>query len=152
MAEPVLRDPASTEPVRPPGPQPVRAATPRVPVIDPSHELPPPSSARQASSEPTQPAHTTRTRISGVRARPPKAPTPSQEMLEELRRRLEHLRERVERHTRDAGVSLKRELSHDADYIKIRARYYHERRPLQTLGMVAAAGFVFGVIVGLWRR
>jgi ElaB/YqjD/DUF883 family membrane-anchored ribosome-binding protein len=152
MAEPDLRDPALTEPIRRPGPQPVPAAPLQAPVIDPSHELPPHASESHASSAPTHPPHTTRSRTSGVRARPAKAPTPSQEMLEELRHRLEHLRERVERHTRDAGVSLKRELSHDANYVKVRARYYHERRPLQTLGMVAAAGFVLGVIVGLWRR
>lgn len=130
MAEPVLRDP-----VRRPGPQPVPAPTPVV--IDPSHELP---------------AHTTSNRTSGLSARPPRARTPSQEMLDELRGRLEHLKERVEKHTSEAGTSLKRELSRDADYVKIRARYYHQRRPLQTLGMVAAAGFVFGVFVGLWRR
>lgn len=130
MAEPVLRDPA-----RRPGPQPVPAAAPAV--IDPSHELP---------------SHTISNRTSSVSARPPRARTPSQEMLEELRGRLEHLKNRVERHTSETGISLKREFRRDADYVKIRARYYHDRRPLQTLGMVAAAGFVLGVFVGLWRR
>lgn len=141
MAEPVLRDPVSPEPARRPGPQPVRAASPEVPAfVDPAHELPATTGGERTSSGPAP------------RARAPRARTPSQEMLEELRRRLEDLRERVEKQTSEAGISLKRELSQDADYVKIRARYYHERRPLQTLGMVAAAGFVFGVFVGLWRR
>ena len=144
MAEPVLRDPASTEPVRPPGPQPVLAAA----TIDPSHELPPPPAGQSRDRATPAPRH----RASGLSARPPRGRTPSQEMLEELRHRLEHLRERVERRTSEAGTSLKRELKHDADYVKVRARFYHERRPLQTLGMVAAAGFVLGVFVGLWRR
>lgn len=147
MAEPDLRDPASPEPARRPGPQPVRAASPEVPaLVDPARELPATTSSQRTSSGPA-----TRTRT-GTGARAPKARTASQEMLEELRRRLEELRERVEKQTSEAGVSLKRELSQDADYVKIRARYYHERRPLQALGMVAAAGFVFGVFVGLWRR
>lgn len=154
MAEPVLRDPASPEPIRRPGPQPVRAASPEVPVIDPAHELPPASSEGHASSsEPTPPVRTTDVRTSPrAGTRPPRVRTSSQEMMGELRKRLEELRERVEKQTSEAGVSLKRELSQDADYVKIRARYYHERRPLQTLGMVAAAGFVLGVFVGLWRR
>lgn len=149
MAEPVMRDPASPEPARRAGPQPVRAGSPEVPAIDPAHELPPPTSERQPRSEPTTPTRATRVRAA---ARPPRTRTSSQEMMEELRKRLEELRERVEKQASEAGVSLKRELSQDADYVKIRARYYHERRPLQALGMVAAAGFVFGVFVGLWRR
>lgn len=147
MVEPVLRDPASPEPLRRPGPQPVPAASLEVPLLDPSHELPPPADERR--SEPVSPASAVHAR---TRTPPPKARSSSQEMMDELRRRLEDLRERVEKQTSEVGMNLKRELSQDADYVKIRARYYHERRPLQTLGMVAAAGFVLGVFVGLWRR
>jgi hypothetical protein len=43
---------------------------------------------------------------------------------------MEELRERVDKQTREVGMSLRRELSQDADYVKIRARYYHERRRL----------------------
>lgn len=155
MAEPVLRDPASPEPARRPGPQPVPAAAadlaasevPAPRTLDPSHELP--ATASEPRKSIPAPASTGRTRSS---MRAPRGRTASQEMLEELRKRLEDLRERVEKQTSEAAVSLKRELSQDADYVKIRARYYHERRPLQALGMVAAAGFVLGVFVGLWRR
>jgi ElaB/YqjD/DUF883 family membrane-anchored ribosome-binding protein len=152
MAEPDLRDAAPSEPVRRPGPQPIRPASSQVPAIDPSHELPAHASEPQTSSAPTSPTPNTHSRTSGVSPRPARARTPSQEMLVELRSRLEHLRARIEKQTGEAGISLKRELNHDADYLKIRARDYHERRPLQTLGMVAAAGFVLGVFVGLWRR
>lgn len=204
MAEPVLRDPASPEPARRPGPQPVRAASPEAAAsevakttaasIDPSHELPPPSaienesggagaashsatthgatshstsslsgSDRTSTSERTSAAQAARTRTAAApprtatptraaAARPVKSRTASQEMLEELHKRLEDLRERVEKQTTGVGMSLRRELNQDADYVKIRARYYHEHRPLQALGIVAAAGFVLGVFVGLWRR
>lgn len=135
MADPVQRDPASPEPARRPGPQPVHARSYEAPAIDPAHEL-------SSHSEPTEttPTH------------PPRMRTSSQEMMDELRRRLEELRDRVEKQTSAIGTSLKRELSHDADYVKVRARYYHDRRPVQTLGIVAAAGFVFGMLVGLRRR
>lgn len=217
MAEPVLRDPASPEPARRPGPQPVRAASPEAAApatagaapagsgtavpetaksgtaksatanpapakptaaasIDPAHELPSPSAieaeagssanhsaaGRTSGSERTAPqsARTRTTPAAPSRtptprpstARPVKARTASQEMLEELHKRLEDLRERVEKQTSDVGMSLRRELNQDADYVKIRARYYHEHRPLQALGIVAAAGFALGVFVGLWRR
>ncbi len=84
---------------------------------------------------------------------PPTATTTAaQELLDGLRTRWEDLKERVEKPAAAAGMSLKRELSQDADYVRIRARYYHEKRPLQTLGVVAAAAFAFGLILGLWRR
>lgn len=76
----------------------------------------------------------------------------AQELLEGLRTRWEEMKERVEKQGEATAVSLRRELSQDADYVRIRARYYHEKRPLQTLGVVAAAAFVFGLTLGLWRR
>jgi len=46
----------------------------------------------------------------------------------------------------------KQELREDAAYIKERARYYHEARPLSVLGVIAAAAFVLGIAIGLGRR
>jgi len=48
--------------------------------------------------------------------------------------------------------SFARELRANADNVRSRVRYYHERRPLQVLGMVAAATFAVGLLVGLRRR
>lgn len=76
----------------------------------------------------------------------------SQEVLEKVRDRWEDLKNRAEGAAEQAGRSLKRELSEDADYVKIRARYYHVHRPLQVLSTVAVAGFALGLWLGLWRR
>lgn len=46
----------------------------------------------------------------------------------------------------------KQELREDAAYIAERARYYHEERPIHTLGVIAAAAFVLGIAIGLGRR
>lgn len=46
----------------------------------------------------------------------------------------------------------KQELRDDAAYIAERARYYHEARPIYTLGIIAAAAFVLGIAIGLGRR
>ena len=46
----------------------------------------------------------------------------------------------------------KKELREDAAYIAERARYYHEARPLKVLGVIAAAAFVLGMVIGLGRR
>lgn len=127
-------------------------------IIDPSHELPPPPASVTESPRFTPAAETNGSRaLRNIRTRPatkrpPKAPTPSQEMLNELRSRIDELRERVEKQTAATGMSLMRELTQDADYVKIRARYYHQRRPLQAVGMVAAAGFALGLFLGLWRQ
>lgn len=147
--------------------------------IDPGHELPatgahegPAGTRSHAASTsaprtPTvQPAAATPTTASVARASrthtPPRGshtPTAAQEMLRELRTRLEEmhgrleeLRVRVEKQTAAAGLSLKHELSQDADYVKTRARLYHEQRPLQAMGMIAATTFVLGLFLGFWRR
>lgn len=78
--------------------------------------------------------------------------TASEDLLQELRTRWEELKERTEKQATHTSRSLRRELHQDADYVRIRARYYHENRPLQTLGVVAAAGFLLGLTLGLWRR
>lgn len=78
--------------------------------------------------------------------------TATEELFQELRVRWEELKQRSEEQAMAAGRSLGRELNQDAKYVRIRARYYHENRPLQTLGVVAAAGFVLGLALGLWRR
>ena len=82
----------------------------------------------------------------------PRVKTATNELLEELRTRWEDLKARTEEQALAASRSLRRELSEDAHYVRIRARYYHESRPLQTLSAVAAAGFVLGLTLGLWRR
>lgn len=64
----------------------------------------------------------------------------------------EHFEERVRKPASAASRRLKKELAQDADYVKVRVRYYHEHRPLHALGMVAAAGFFIGLIIGLRRR
>lgn len=48
--------------------------------------------------------------------------------------------------------ALKRELRRDAEYVARRARHYHQTRPLNALGFVAAAAFVLGLAIGLGRR
>jgi hypothetical protein len=48
--------------------------------------------------------------------------------------------------------NLSTEVNQDVDYVTIRARHYHERQPLQALGMVAASAFAVGMIFGFWRR
>lgn len=47
---------------------------------------------------------------------------------------------------------LKQELCDDAGYLADRARYYHETRPVNALGVVVAAAFVLGIAIGLGRR
>ncbi len=76
----------------------------------------------------------------------------SEDLLQELRSRWEELKERTEKQAAHTSRTLGRELQQDADYVRIRARYYHENRPLQTLGVAAAAGFMLGLTLGLWRR
>lgn len=127
--------------------------------IDPARELPPPppdaAPASFADAPPKAPSGRGAVRAARMRSagrRPPKGCTPPQEMLDELRSRLDALRDRVEKQASATGTSLKRELAQDADYVRIRARYYHERQPLQAVGMVAAGGFVLGLFLGLWRR
>lgn len=54
--------------------------------------------------------------------------------------------------TRARIPAFKQELREDAAYIAERARYYHEERPIHTLGIIAAAAFVIGIAIGLGRR
>jgi len=76
----------------------------------------------------------------------------SRALLDELQTRWKELKERVENSASATRRSLKTELSEDAEYVKIRARYYHERQPLEAVGMVAASAFIVGLILGFWRR
>lgn len=76
----------------------------------------------------------------------------SQALLEQLQRRGHELKARMESTARGARRSLATELNDDMDYVKVRARYYHERQPLQAVGIVAACAFVLGMIFGFWRR
>ncbi len=77
---------------------------------------------------------------------------PSRQLLRQCRARWQEMRERVRRPVQEAGRGLARELNRNADDVKNRARRYHESRPLQALGVVAAAGFAAGLVLGLWRR
>jgi ElaB/YqjD/DUF883 family membrane-anchored ribosome-binding protein len=81
-----------------------------------------------------------------------RAGRPSRQLLRQCRARWEEMRERIRRPVEEAGRGLARELNRDADYVKNRARRCHESRPLQALGVVAAAGFALGLTLGLWRR
>lgn len=46
----------------------------------------------------------------------------------------------------------KRELADDAQRLAGRARLYHETQPISALGVVAAAAFAVGLVVGLGRH
>lgn len=54
--------------------------------------------------------------------------------------------------TRARIPALKQGLREDATYVAGQARYYHENRPLNVLGAIAAAAFVLGIAIGLGRR
>lgn len=77
---------------------------------------------------------------------------PTDEMIQQWRARWDEMRERVRRPVNDARRGLARELNQNADYVRNRARHYHQHRPLQVLGVIAAAGFALGLLLGLWRR
>lgn len=75
----------------------------------------------------------------------------------------ERLRQRIytrwqqinDRVANEASVRIpqfRQELADDAGYIADRARYYHETRPLNALGAVAAGAFILGMAIGLGRR
>lgn len=46
----------------------------------------------------------------------------------------------------------KEQLRANADHLAKQARYYHETRPLNTLGAVVAAAFLLGIGIGFGRR
>jgi ElaB/YqjD/DUF883 family membrane-anchored ribosome-binding protein len=77
---------------------------------------------------------------------------PAPEMVRQWRARWEEMRNSVQRPVREAGRNLKREVTQDTDYVKGRARHYHEHRPLHVLGVIAATGFALGLVLGLRRR
>jgi ElaB/YqjD/DUF883 family membrane-anchored ribosome-binding protein len=77
---------------------------------------------------------------------------PSPEVVRQLRAQWESLRHRVQDPAEKAGRKLARELRANTNYVKYRARTYHERQPLQVLGVAVAAGFVLGLMLGFLRK
>lgn len=75
----------------------------------------------------------------------------AQRYRDRLQDRWQQMSERVSE-TAAQLPAIKQEIKDDAAYVADRARYYHQTRPLSTLGMVAAAAFVIGLGVGLGRR
>jgi len=75
----------------------------------------------------------------------------ARQLKERLQDGLQQMSDRVTE-TRSRIPVFKQELREDAAYIAGRARYYHEARPLNTLGVIAAAAFVLGMAIGLGRR
>ena len=73
-------------------------------------------------------------------------------VFRELKARSEELRDWVANRATANSASILHEIQYDAEYLRLRARYYHERRPLFALGAVAGAAFGFGLILGLWRH
>jgi hypothetical protein len=100
--------------------------------------------------------------------RPPRAATPTQTpdqnrsvgprvstlhaLGAQLRSQWQQWRSRAQTSADAARRGLATEVNQDVDYVKLRARHYHERQPLQAVGMVAASAFAVGMIFGFWRR
>lgn len=76
----------------------------------------------------------------------------TQELLDWLQRRWDELQDRIKTLSTAYGSSFAKELRETTEKARDRVRYYHERRPLQVLGFIAAATFAFGLLVGLRRR
>lgn len=74
-----------------------------------------------------------------------------EELLERLQARWEDLKERVRNPNATNRRGLVDELRDDADYLRARARYHHENRPLHALAIVAGAAFALGLLLGLGR-
>jgi Na+(H+)/acetate symporter ActP len=74
------------------------------------------------------------------------------DVVDHLQKRWEELKDRISEPNAVNRPSLTEELRADADYVWLRARYYHENRPLHALGLVAAGAFAVGLVIGLWRR
>jgi ElaB/YqjD/DUF883 family membrane-anchored ribosome-binding protein len=85
-------------------------------------------------------------------AGPVRVRKPSPELVKQLRAQWESLRHRVQDPAEDAGRKLARELRANTNYLKYRARDYHEHQPLQVLAVAAAAGFVLGMMLGFLRK
>lgn len=103
MAEPILREPVSTQPLQP---------------------------------------------LEVVRV--PKSTT--QDLFERVQSRWEELKQRIANPTAANRPSVIRELRDEADHVRLRIRHYHESRPLQAVGLAAAATFALGLFIGLRRR
>lgn len=97
-----------------------------------------------------------------IREKTEAAAMKAREGAEAARRAARQLRNRVEdgwqrtsgrlAETRARIPALKQGLREDAAYVAGQARHYHETRPLNVLGAIAAAAFVLGIAIGLGRR
>ena len=76
----------------------------------------------------------------------------TQNLFEWLQVRWQDLKDRIANPGAANRPSLVQELRKDAEYLRLRGRFYHEHRPLHVLGMVAAATFVVGLFLGIRRR
>lgn len=76
----------------------------------------------------------------------------AQRLSDRLYTRWQQINERVVSEASQRLPEFKQELCDDAGYIADRARYYHQTRPISTLGVVAAAAFVLGMAIGLGRH
>ncbi len=171
MPMPGLRDRFPHDPARPTdpstGPRLVRDAAPEAPVDIASVDV----SSKTAPSEAGPEVTTTGTIPDTLARAATPARTPARELAEqiqhgfgELKIRVtqatervrnqigEHIPERIRKRAATAGRNLKQELAEDVDYVKVRARHYHEHEPLKALGVVAAAGLLGGIFIGLRRR
>ena len=75
----------------------------------------------------------------------------ARQVKERLQDGLQQMSDRIAE-TRSRIPIFEQELREDAAFIAERARYYHESRPLNVLGVIAAAAFVVGIAIGLGRR
>lgn len=83
---------------------------------------------------------------------PPLYRAATQDFFDWLQVRWEELKDRIANPSAINRPKFVQELRNDADYLRLRARFYHEHRPLHVLGAVAAAGFAVGLFLGFRRR
>ena len=116
----------------------------------------PPSKAQTEVVNPEAARATAKNEAANVRAKNATADDPAKsaaaDVVDHLQRRWEELKDRISEPNAVNRPSLTEELRADADYVWLRARYYHENRPLHALGLVAAGAFAVGLVIGLWRR
>lgn len=149
MPEPDLRDRTPPDPIK--FPRPYAAPTPHVTApIEPApaahaERVPPPAFASRPPGSPGA-ARPSRRRPDGPRV------STAQALRAQFREQWQQWRTRAQSSADSARRSLATEINQDVDYVKIRARHYHERQPLQAVGIVAASAFVVGMIFGFWRR